>query len=103
MNKNKIIGVLEEDLNKKENEIKEKDKIINIMKHIFKSSDYDKEDLDISDVSKADGDTDNTFDFAQLELNIKDAIQDVKETVNVTKEKDLQCKQCEYKCKRTNT
>ena len=103
MNKKKIIGVLEEDLNKKEKEIKEKDKIINIMKHTFKSSDYDEEDLDISDVSKADGDTDSIFDFAQLELDINDAIQDVKETVNETKEKDLQCKQCEYKCKRTNT
>ena len=73
------------------------------MKQTFKSSDYDDEDFDISDVSKADGDTDSTFDFAQLELDIKDVIQDVKETVNETKEKDLQCKQCEYKCTQTNT
>ena len=71
------------------------------MKHTFKSSDYDDEDFDISDVSKADGDTDSTFDFAQLELDIKDVIQDVKETVNATKEKDLECKQFVYKCNRT--
>ena len=73
------------------------------MKQTFKSSDYDEEDLYISDVSKADGDTDSKFDLAQLELDINDAIQDVIETVIETKEKDLQRKQCDYKCKRTNT
>ena len=69
--------------------------------HTLKNSDYDDEEFYISDVSKADGDTDSTFNFAQLELEFKDVIQDVKENVNETKEKDLQCKQFEYKCKRT--
>ena len=103
MNKKKVIGKLEEELNNKENEIKEKENIINTMKHTFKSSDDDDEDHDISGVLKADGDADSTFDFAQLDLDIKEVIQDVKENVNETKEKDLQCKQCGYKCKRTKT
>ena len=99
----KVIFKLEEELNNKENEIKEKEKVINRMKHTFKSFDDGDEDHDIAGVFKADGDTDSTFDFAQLDLDIKEVIQDVKENVNETKEKDLQCKQCEYKCKRTNT
>ena len=95
MNKKNIICKLEGEVIKKENKIKEKEKIINILKHTFQSSDDDDEDHDISD-----NDTDSTFDFAQLELDVQDVIQ---ENVNETKEKDLQCKQCEYKCKRTNT
>ena len=95
MNKKNIIGKLKEELIRKKNEIKEKEKRINIMKHTFKSSDDYDEDPDISD-----NDTDSTFDFAQLELDVQDVIQ---ENVNETKENDLKCKQCEYKCKRTNT
>ena len=36
------------------------------MKHTFKSSDDDDEDHDIYDMFKADGDTDSTFEFAQI-------------------------------------
>ena len=62
------------------------------MKHTFKSSDDHNEGHDMSDVLIADGGTDSTFD---LHLDIKDVIPDVKENLKETKEKDLQCKQCE--------
>ena len=81
MNKKNIIGKLEEELIKKEKEMKEKENLINIMKHTLKSSDDDDEDHDISDVLKADNDT---FDFAQLELDVKNDIQDIKERVYET-------------------
>ena len=90
-----------------EREIIEKYKIIDIIKNTNKSSDTEDEkfyDSVKKYVSKAAiSDTDSTFDFAQLELSDTDVIQDVKEKHTGTKKKDLQCQQCEHKCKCKNT
>ena len=74
---------MEKDLDSKERDIVEKDKIINIIKNTHKN--YDTEDQDSDDsadkyVSKADcSDTNSTFDFAQLDLDVTDVIQEVKQ------------------------
>ena len=85
----------------------DKDKIINIIKNTHKN--YDTEDEDSDDsieryVSKADkSDTNSTFDFTQLDLSDTNVLEEGKEKLSKTKKKDLQCKQCEYKCKLKST
>ena len=68
--------------------------------HSFKSSDNEDEDSNVSNDEKADSDTNSTFDFAQLDLSVEEVLQEVKEKV---RDKDIQCKECDYKCKRQNT
>ena len=104
----KVINDLNEDLENKRKEIIEKDKIINIIKNTH--TNYDTEDEDSDDslkmyVSKADNsDTNSTFDFTQLDLSDTDVVEEGKEkTQSKTKKKDLQCRQCEYKCKLKKT
>ena len=69
---------------------------------------YDTEDEDFDDsvdkyVSKADcSDTNSTFDFAQVDLDVTDVIQEVKQKIRRRK-KHLQCQQCDYKCTLNNT
>ena len=63
----------------KKKKIGEKDKIINIMKHSFKSSDNEDEDSNASKDEKADSDTNSTFDFAQLNLSVEEVLRAVKE------------------------
>ena len=41
----------------------------------------------------------STFDFSQLDLSDTNVIEEVKEKLGKTKKKELQSKQCEYKCK----
>ena len=98
---------LKEDLESKEQEIVEKDKIINIIKNTHKK--YDTEDEDSDDSvemygSKADeSDNISSFDFSQLNLEVTDVPQEVKEEHSKNKKKDLPCKQCGYKCKHKKT
>ena len=96
----KVILKLNEEINDKEKEISEKDKIIYIMKHSFRRSEHEEEDSNASNDAKADIDTNSTFDFAQLNLSVEEVLQEGKEKgIN----KDIQCKECDYKCKRQNT
>ena len=70
------------------------------MKHSFRSSENEEEDSNVSSDEKADIDTNSTFYFAQLDLSVEEVLQEGKEKgVN----KDIQCKECAYKCKRQNT
>ena len=107
MTTTKVIHELKEDLDSKEREITEKDKIINIIKNTHKNYDTQDDDSDDSTeryVSKADNsDANSTFDFAQLDLSIADVLEEEKGKQSKTQKKDLQCKQCEYKCKQKNT
>ena len=62
------------------------------MQHKYKSSDDEDED---SDNSKGyNSDTNSTFDYAQLDLDYTDVVQEVKENNTKTKENDLKCHQC---------
>ena len=107
MTTTKLINEFKEDMDSKIRDIIEKDKIINIRKNTHKN--YDTEDDDSDDsteryVSKADNsDANSTFDFAQLDLSITDVLEEEKGKQSKTQKKDLQCKQCEYKCKHKNT
>ena len=107
MTTTKLINELKEDLDSKMRDIIEKDKIINIIKNTHKT--YDTEDEDSDDsieiyASKADkSDTNSTFDFTQLDLSDTNVLEEGKEKLSKTKKKDLQCKQCEYKCKLKST
>ena len=80
---------METDLDSKEREILEKDKIINIIRNTHNNSDTEDEDSDDSVykyVSKADcSDTNSTFDFAQLDLDVTDVIQEVKQKIRKKK------------------
>ena len=101
----KVINKLKEDLESKEREIVEKDKIIDIIKNTHKNDDTEDEDSDDSlEKYVSNGgrrDTNSSFDFTQLDLYVTDVVLEEKETK--TKKKNLQCHQCEYKCKLKNT
>jgi hypothetical protein len=107
MTTTKVIHELKEDLDSKEREITEKDKIINIIKNTHKNYDTEEDDSDNSTemyISKDDNsDANNTFDFAQLDLSITDVPEKERGKQSKPQKKELQCKQCEYKCKHKNT
>ena len=100
----KVINRLQNYLESKEREIKEKDTIINIMKYNYEKSDEQNEDPeDLKERSAYNADVnDSSFDFAQLELDLPD-VQEVKDKHADASETDLNCKKCDYKCKRENT
>ena len=73
------------------------------MKLNYKSSDNEDDNYNISDVSKVCSDKNSSFDFAQLDLDLKDVLQELEEKDTENTEEYLKCTQCEYKCKRQNT
>jgi hypothetical protein len=103
----KVIDKLKEELKSKEKEIKEKDTIINIMKHGYESYDEENEDSDdllVKSASKEKvNDNNSSFDFAQLDLDLTAELKEGKDKHTESKENNLKCQMCEYKCKRKNT
>ena len=73
------------------------------MKHNYKSTENNDEDFEASFVSNVDSDANSTFDFAQLDLDPKHVLHEIKENITENTEKCLKCYHCEYKCKRKIT